>query len=377
MVNSIVQKHNLSALIFWRPDELVLMLGYMPLWGLSFLVYTADDAPVLFVPESEPEDILPQDITIQKFPWGNITRNDPWEILYREINTMLKTRHLSNKPVSFTKSMGGTAPCRMSGEQPPLPVDLLQRLSHLSISGFKDTSADLILLYQFKTEKDVQGIKLAHEIARIAVRNFYDEVKPGITEAKLAAIVEGSVQEMIGQMNVSFSKAWAMIQSGINTIDGGRYNRSTGKKIQVGELIMMEMSVCVNGYWADITRTAATEILSEKHGKIIETVKQAQNKALEIAKPGIQMGKLYDVARKYISDSGFAGCFNHPLGHQVGFRYHDPGPGLSPGCNAILQEGMVLTVEPGIYGIKPGAGARIEDNILITANGYELLSDYP
>ena len=73
----------------------------------------------------------------------------------------------------------------------------------------------------------------------------------------------------------------------------------------------------------------------------------------------------------------FVEYFNHALGHQVGFRYHDPGSCLSPNCTDVLQEGMVLTIEPGIYGVELNGGVRIEDNFLITASGCQLLSNYP
>lgn len=377
MIDSIFKNHNLSALIFWRPDELVLMLGYMPLWGLSLLVYTADHEPVLFVPEPEPEDLLPKGIMIKTFPWGNKNCTDPWHILYKEIKEVLRRKHLLNKPVSFIKSIGGTAPCRMSGEQPPLPADFTECLCQISDGGFKEAITDLLSLYQYKTHTDVEGLKLAHSVASVAVDVFYKQVKEGITESKLAALIEYSVQEMIGQNGISFTRAWPLIQSGENAGNGGRYNRTTGRMIAGGELVMLEMAICVNGYWADITRTAATGKINEKQLKMFEAVKNAQQIAMAMLKPGIVMNEIDAASRKYIDDAGFGAYFNHALGHQVGFRYHDPGLCLSPGCTDVLQEGMVLTVEPGIYGVELNAGVRVEDNVLITANGYTVLSDYP
>jgi len=353
------------------------MLGYLPLWGLSILVYTADHKPVLFVPELEPEDLLPRDITIKTFPWGAKNCRDPWNILYKEIKEVLRQKHLLNKPVSFIKSIGGTAPCRMSGEQPLLPADIIERLCEVSDVGFKYTTIDLLRLYQYKTPTDIESLKLAHRVTAIAVNVFYKQVKAGITEAKLAAMIEYSVQEMIGQNDISFVRAWTMIQSGKNTGNGGIFNRTTGKIIEQGELVMLEMGICVNGYWADITRTAITGKICDWQLEIFETVKKAQEIALATLKPGIVMNQIDAAARKYIAEAGFGAYFNHALGHQVGFRYHDPGAGLSPKSTDVLEEGMVLTVEPGIYGIELSAGVRIEDNVLITANGYEVLSDYP
>lgn len=377
MISRIIKTHDLSALIFWRPDELVLMLGYMPLWGLSVFVYTADHEPMLFVPELEPEDLLPANITIKTFPWGAKDCIDPWRVLYKEIKDVLQQKHLANKPVSFIKNIGGTAPCRMSGEQPPLPADFTARLCSVSDLGFKEATEDLLRLYQYKTDVDVAGLKLTHKVAEIAVNVFYQRVIPGITESKLAALIEYAVQEMIGQDNISFARAWPMVLSGANTGNGGRYNRTTGKVIASGDLVMLEMAICVNGYWADITRTAISGIVNDLQLEIFETVKNAQQIAIEMLKPGVVMKEVDEAARKYIEEAGYGAYFNHALGHQVGFRYHDPGVGLSPNCLEVLEEGMVITVEPGIYGIELNAGVRIEDNVLITKNGHEILSDYP
>ena len=376
MIDRIFKTHDLSALIFWRPDELVLMLGYMPLWGLSVLVYTADHEPILFVPQLEPDDLLPKGITIKTFPWGAKNCLDPWNTLYKEIKKILRQKGLLNKPLSFIKSIGGTAPCRMSGEQPPLPADFIQQLSNLSDAGFKDAGLDLLSLYQHKTSQDIEGLKLAHSITALAVEVFYQQAKKGISEAKLAALIEYAVHEKIGQNDISFARAWPIIQSGINTANGGRYNRTTGKIIADGEFVMLEMGVCVNGYWADITRTTITREINEMQLNIFETVSTAQQIAIKMLRPGVVMNEVDRAARKFIEGAGFGEYFDHTLGHQVGFRYHDPGSNLSSTCTDLLQEGMVLTVEPGIYGVALNGGVRIEDNLLITANGCQLLSNY-
>ncbi|HET7114946.1 MAG TPA: Xaa-Pro peptidase family protein [Hanamia sp.] len=375
-LDSVIKQNGLGALAFWRPDELVLTIGYQPLWGLSFLIYTNDDKPVLFVPESEPEDILPKNITVKKFPWGDISCHDPWEVLFKTIKEILVEKRLHQLPVSFVRNIGGTAPCMMSGEQPPLPDNLIDKLSEVTEAGYKDVTQDLLKLYSFKTETDIQHLKLTHKVAAIAVKTFYENLKPGITESELAGLIEYEVQRMTGRDGIRFSKAWPLVQSGINAIDGGKYNRSTGKKLQDAEMVMVEMAICVNGYWADITRTGQTGEVNAQQKKIFETVLAAQQKAIAMMKPGVKMADVDEIARKHIEDAGYKKFFNHALGHHVGFRYHDIGPTLSPGSTAVIEEGMLLTVEPGIYGEEINCGVRIEDNVLITKNGHEILSDY-
>ena len=89
MLQRIVEKHRLGALIFWRPDELVMLLGYLPQWGLSFLVYTSVREPVLYVPALEPEDILPAGIAVETYPLGMPDCEDPWQELYKKIKEQM------------------------------------------------------------------------------------------------------------------------------------------------------------------------------------------------------------------------------------------------------------------------------------------------
>ncbi len=377
MLRQIMNLHSLGALIFWRPDELVLTLGYMPQWGLSFLVYTRDGEAVLFVPELEPEDILPTDIEIKTFPWGNINCADPWKDLFNQIKDLIHKRTLNKYPVSFIKNIGGTAPCRMSGEQPHLPADLNEQLIAASEAGYKNVTDDLLKLYLYKNEEDVRCLKTVHKVASKAVRTFYDNLKAGNTEANIAAAIEATVQNTTGGSGVEFAKAWPLIQSGVNACFGGRYNRTTGRILKDDEMVMLEMSICVNGYWADITRTGQTSEVSEQQRDIFDTVLAAQQLAISMMKPGAQMAEIDAAARAHITKAGFGHLYNHALGHHVGFRYHDPGSGLSPGSPGVLEKGMLLTVEPGIYGTEINGGVRIEDNVLITADGCLVLSDYP
>ncbi|MDO6432206.1 Xaa-Pro peptidase family protein [Flavitalea sp. BT771] len=377
MVDAIIRDHRLAGLLFWRPDELVMMLGYMPLWGISVLLYTADGEPVLFVPELEPEDILPAGVTVKRFPWGVLDGNDPWEVLYKSIREVLTGKDLIGGSISFIRHMGSSAPCRMSGEQPPLPSHLVERFDRVSEGGFKDAGADLLALYACKTASDIAGLLRTHRVAARAVELFYQEVEKRHTEAGLAALIGSAVQEAVGREGIGFAMAWPLVQSGSNAADAGRFNRSTGKVIGMGELVVLEMGVCVDGYWADITRTAVVGEPSELQQRMFDAVSLSQQAAFDLLRPGVAMREVDRAARSCIVDAGFGDLFNHALGHQTGFRYHDPGAVLSPYSTGVLEPGMVLTIEPGVYGTSLAGGLRIEDNVLITGDGHRLLSDSP
>lgn len=107
-----------------------------------------------------------------------------------------------------------------------------------------------------------------------------------------------------------------------------------------------------------------------------ETVEAAQQAAFELIRPGVRGSEVHAAAAKVIDASRWKGRFIHGLGHSVGLAVHDPGVGLSPRSKEKLREGMVVTVEPGIY--VPGVGGvRIEDDVLVTKNGYKILSEAP
>ncbi|AOW10594.1 M24 family metallopeptidase [Flavobacterium gilvum] len=376
LVDELMQEQELGALIFWRPEELVMMLGYYPLWGLSFLVYTNDEKPVLFVPQAEPDDVLPPGIEIKKFPWGELSPINPWNVLFEEIQKVLDSKNITGKKISFIQERGGTTPCRMSGETPLLPENLINSLLKINNGNFKECDGPLLSLFEFKTEDDLKGIKIAHKVVGKAVAVFEKNAVPGMTEARLAALIEFEIATAMEDSAIFSSKGWPQVQSGTNLVYGGRFNRSTAKTISNGDHVMLELAACVNGYWVDITRTIAVGETNDTQKEIFKTVQEAQQLAIKTIRPGISMAAIDTIARTYIENAGYGKFFNHALGHHVGFRYHDAGQGFSPFSAGILKEGMVLTVEPGIYGEELKSGVRIEDNLLVTKDGYELLSDY-
>jgi len=165
-----------------------------------------------------------------------------------------------------------------------------------------------------------------------------------------------------------------MVQSGPNSADAGRFNRSTGRRVENGDLVLIELATCVNGYWSDLTRTAAVGSAKDEVEQILAIVRDAQQAAVDGVRPGVSAGDIDALARDKIAVQGFSSFFTHHTGHHVGFRYHDPGFGILPGESAQLRPGMVITIEPGVYIRERGAGARIEDNVLVTESGHEVLS---
>ena len=374
-IQQMLSQQNVGAFIAWRPDELVLLTGYYPQWGVSFCLYPPEGQPILFNPALEPDDRNPDGVDVRAYPWGKAA--DPWTALLGQMADALRERGLSNEAVSFIPTAARSATGINSAEGAPMDPQIAQRLATLTGAGWRDTASAFDDLYLLKTPSEVERIRMAHHVAAIALEVFYRNLVADMSEAELASLVESAVQnQMTFREGVQFARGWAFIQSGPNSIYGGTYSRTTGRRMQPGELVMIEFAVCVNGYWADITRTGAVRGAppSQQHQEIVEVVRTAQALAVAAVIPGASSLAVDRVARDYIAAHGYGRFYEHHLGHHVGFRYHDPGPALGPGGDFALQPGMIVTIEPGVYGADLGAGCRIEDNVFVGESGGEVLS---
>jgi Xaa-Pro aminopeptidase len=129
------------------------------------------------------------------------------------------------------------------------------------------------------------------------------------------------------------------------------------------------------GYRSDLTRLIPTGTISPKLRKLYGVVLTAQRRGIEAVRPGIRAGAVDSAARRVITEAGFGKCFGHGLGHGIGLEIHE-GPRVSQNSEIELKPGMVITIEPGVY--VPGwGGIRIEDDVLVTRSGHEVLSSLP
>ncbi|MFZ0586375.1 MAG: Xaa-Pro peptidase family protein [Candidatus Sulfotelmatobacter sp.] len=373
-VRNFLHLSNLLAWIAWRPDELLMLSGYFPYWGASLLIYFADREPVLFVPQIEPRDHIPAALRVQEYPWGDLKCADPYSVLMSAVSDELRKAGIDRGAVGMNPSGSRASLPIQAAEQIPIPEDFASQLSRFTAEPDARRSASFLALYLRKTRDEVAAIRLANRVANIGLRAFAENLKPEMTEAEVAAEVESAIYRQIGYDGIFHSRGWAMVQSGPCSADAGRFNRSTGRRLRNGDLVLIELATCVNGYWSDLTRTAPVGPPRAELESILTIVREAQSAAIDAIRPGVSAGHIDAVARDRIAAEGLSDFFPHLTGHHVGFRYHDPGFVIAPGMSAKLEPGMVITIEPGVYVTERGGGARIEDNVLVTESGREVLS---
>ncbi|EZH67731.1 Xaa-Pro dipeptidase [Bacillaceae bacterium JMAK1] len=221
-------------------------------------------------------------------------------------------------------------------------------------------------LRQFKDEEEIATMKKAAAIADEAYAHILNYIKPGMREKEVRDELEFKMRQL-GADGSSFDM---IVASG--TRGALPHGVASDKVIEEGELVTLDFGAIYEGYCSDITRTLAVGEPSEQMKKVFDTVLQAQLNGVEQIKPGMTGQEADDICRSYIYEQGYEGKFGHGLGHGLGIEVHEE-PRLSPKGNVVLQPGMVVTVEPGIY--LPGiGGVRIEDDIVITETGNERLT---
>ena len=235
-----------------------------------------------------------------------------------------------------------------------------------SRTSFRTTRGVVEKLRRVKDEHEIALMRTAAGIADSAFEATLLEVKPGMTERQIALLIETTMRKM-GADAAAFESVAA---TGPNS--ALPHAQPTDRVWQPGDLLKMDFGARYRRYNSDITRTICAGKPTKKQREVYQTVLDAQIKAIDAIAPGKSGREIDAIARDYISSKGYAGNFGHGLGHGLGISVHDH-PALSSMSDLILEPGMVITVEPGIY-IEGWGGVRIEDDVLVTESGVDVLT---
>ena len=224
-------------------------------------------------------------------------------------------------------------------------------------------------LRMIKDETEIATIRKACSISDQAFHDALDFIKPGKTEIEIANFLDFRMREL-GATGLSFD---TILASGINS--SKPHAHPMHKPVELGEAITMDFGCLYDHYVSDMTRTIYLGHVSDEQAEIYNTVLKANQALIDQAKAGLVFRDFDKIPRDIIVEAGYGEYFTHGIGHGIGLDIHEE-PYFNQTSKEVIETGMVLTDEPGIY-IEGKYGVRIEDDILITETGCELLTLAP
>lgn len=235
--------------------------------------------------------------------------------------------------------------------------------------NWRDTTQLIVNLRAIKDEQEIQLIRQAVALAERCFLCARARIHGEMSELQVAHQMESVIRELGGQ-----GRAFDMIVAAGPRAALPHAGTTTGK-VGSSPFVLFDWGANYQGYVSDLTRVLITGDVSDQFIKVYNTVREAQEKAIELIRPGQSLKAVDDAARGWIDQAGFGDYFGHGLGHGIGLQVHEQ-PRFSPTAEGVLKPGMVVTVEPGIY-LPGNLGVRIEDDVLVTEDGCEVLSSLP
>ena len=231
---------------------------------------------------------------------------------------------------------------------------------------FKPVAGAVEQLRTIKDPDEVEQIRAAVLLGSSLFQSALGAIRPGTAENSVAGELEMQARNA-GAEKMSFDP---IVAAGLRS--ALPHGRASAQPIPDAGFIILDYGVILAGYCSDMTRTVHVGRASQAHRRMYNAVREAQLASIEAVRPGIEAGEVDQAGRQLLKKAGYGAYFTHSTGHGVGIEVHEP-PRLAKGQTQILAPGMVITIEPGIYMPEEG-GVRIEDMILVTESGHEVLT---
>ena len=374
-VRSLMKDQDLSALVVRAPDNVVYLTNYWCMKGYDAVVFPREGAPTLIVLEPQLADAQRNSWTQELRLFKGYDERDPRPPQYRALDLALQTlkdRSLTDK-VAIELNMGTQSADRMVGE-PTTPTQFFFDAFRKICGQVVDATPLLNEARAIKTAQEVERMRLANELAALAMDFTREHMRPGMKESEVGAMFEGFVHGLgVGYKGkVEMARAFTLVWSGKGI---ATFTATGDRPIQEHEPTLFEIWVCADGYWTDLTKNACPGELTREYHKLLDLLLKVFHEAVDFSRDSAGFPELDRLVRARIAEGGYPGQPSHPICHGVGARAHEP-PYAHQAGTGTMKEGMVLAIEPGIYW-PGGGGLRLEDNFLIAKQGNEKLCTDP
>ena len=316
------------------------------------LLFAKDQNPAIVLPELELQKVASLPYPLQVFAYPE--NPSEWDSAFRKATQALG---LDGKRIGVE----------------PRQLRLLE-FRHVKAGApeadYPDASDVLSSLRLRKDQVEVDAMRRAVRIAQEALEATIPLIKIGMTEKELSSELVVQLLKQGSEPEMPFAP---IVSGGPNAANP--HASPSERKLQVGDLLVFDWGATYDGYISDLTRTFAVGEVDDEYKKIHEIVQEANAAGRAAGKPGVPCADVDKAARDVIEKAGYGVYFTHRTGHGIGMEGHEE-PYMRGDNMQLLEPGMAFTVEPGIY-LPNRNGVRIEDNVVITQSGADVLSDMP
>ena len=316
------------------------------------LLFAKDQHPAIVLPELELQKVASLPYELQVFPYPE--NPSEWGSAFRKATQAL---NLDGKRI-------GVEPRQLR------LLEFRHVKSGAPEADYPDASEVLSALRLRKDPAEVQAMRRAVKIAQEALEATIPLIKIGMTEKELSSELVVQLLRQGSEPEMPFAP---IVSGGPNAANP--HASPSERKLQAGDLLVVDWGATYDGYISDLTRTFAVGEVADEYKKIHKIVQDANSAGRAAGRPGIPCANVDKAARDVIEKAGYGMYFTHRTGHGIGMEGHEE-PYMRGDNMQLLEPGMAFTVEPGIY-LPDRNGVRIEDNVVITDTGADVLSDMP
>lgn len=322
------------------------------------LLVALGQEPAIVLPELELLKVEQMPYPVQAFPYGE--NPSEWETVFRNAARSLDLDTLT-----------GARGKRIGVEPRQMRLLEFRYVRNGAPEADYPDASDVLGALRLKKEKgEIASMRKAVKVAQDALEATIPLIKTGMTEKELAAELVTQLLKHGSEPELPFSP---IVSGGPNSANP--HASPTGRRLQPGDLLVIDWGATVEGYISDLTRTFAVGQVEAEYEKIHRIVQEANAAGRAAGKPGLPCAEVDKAARAVIEGADYGPYFTHRTGHGIGMEGHEE-PYIRGDNMQILEPGMAYTVEPGIY--LPGRnGVRVEDNVIVTETGSESLSEIP
>jgi Xaa-Pro aminopeptidase len=363
-------EEDIDALVVRAPDNVLYLSNFLPMKGYDIVVFPREGETTLLALEPSLEDARRLAWTDDVRLFKGYDESDPRPPTARALELALKVcRERGLDRIGLELSQGTQTADRMIGEPTTYTAAYFD-----AFPNRVDASPLLAQARAIKTEQEIERMRLANEIAAVALEHVRGHLRPGMKEAEVAAMWEGAVHaEGTGyQGKVENARGYALVWSGAGI---KTFTATTDRPIEANAPTLFEIWVSADGYWCDHTKNMCPGELDARYVELEQQLLEIYAGGVAHCRDGADLPELDRLIRAGIAEAGYPGQPSHPVAHGVGARAHEP-PYAHQAGSGTIRTGMVLAIEPGIYW-EGGGGLRLEDNWLITDGAPEKLCPFP